>query len=120
MAREERFLGTAGFIIGTVAGQLAGAWAYWRIRGNSPGQLNREDDTAAANREFDAAWAAGFVTAVVASAIYIPLGVHTWVGGNGTHWGMSVFLGLCAGLCQGILFRGRPLRPRPPRPTPPE
>ena len=102
-------MGTPGFIIGTLAGQLSGAWVYWRIRGNTP-----EPST----REFDAAWAAGLVTTVVASAVYIQLGVHTWVGGAGTSWGMSVFLGICAGICQGILFRGRPLRPRPRRPTP--
>src|SRR5437867_4421871 len=101
-------MGLAGFIIGSVAGQFSGAWVYWRIRGSSPGPSMREADAAAA---------AGFVTAVVASAIYIPLGVHSWVLGSGTHWGMSVFLGLCLGLCQGMLFRGRPLRSPPHTPS---
>jgi hypothetical protein len=110
-------MGVAGFVLGTIAGQFAGAWAYWRIRGTSPAPSDHESSEAAANREFDAAWAAGLVTTVVASAIYIPFGVHTWIGGNGTSWGMSVFLGLCAGVCQGMLFRGRPLRPPPPRST---
>ena len=35
---------------------------------------------------------AGLVTTVTASAIYIPLGVHTWLGGEGMPWGISVFL----------------------------
>ena len=98
-------MGMAGFIIGTVAGQFSGAWAYWRIRGKS---------AASPDREFDAAWAGGLVATVVASAIYVPLGVHIWIGGSGTSWGASVFLGVCMGLAQGMLFRGRPLRPRPP------
>ncbi len=63
-------MGVAGFVLGTLAGQFAGAWVYWRIRGNSPPP---------ANREYDAAMAAGFVTTIVASAIYVPLGVHTWL-----------------------------------------
>jgi hypothetical protein len=102
-------MGTAGFVIGSVAGQFSGAWVYWRIRG---------DTSQSSMREGEAAWAAGLVTVVIASAIYVPLGVHTWVGGDGTHWGMSVFLGLCMGLCQGMLFRGRPLPPPRPRHTP--
>ena len=97
-------MGTLGFIIGTAAGQFSGAWMYWRIR---------EARRTAAVREADAATAAGLVTTAVASAFYIPLGVHTWIGGDGTPWGASVFLAVCMGLCQGILFRGRPLRPRP-------
>ena len=102
-------MGVAGFIIGTVAGQFSGAWAYWRIRNHA----------GSADPEFDAAWAAGLVTTVIASAFYIPLGVHTWVAGDGAPWGLSVFLGACMGICQGMLFRGRPLRARPPGSTPP-
>ena len=101
-------MGTAGFVIGTVAGQVSGAWAYWRILGTGPGP---------STRELEAGWAAGLVTTVIASAIYIPLGVHTWLGGDGAPWAASVFLALCMGICQGMLFRGRPLRPRPPRST---
>jgi hypothetical protein len=99
-------MGVAGFIIGSVGGQFAGAWVYWQIRGDGP------------EREARAAAAAGLVTMVIASAIYIPLRVHTWVGGTDAPWGVSVFLGLCMGLCQGILFRGRPLPPPRPKSTP--
>ena len=102
-------MGVAGFIIGTAAGQFSGAWAYWRIRNRA----------GSADPEFDAAWAAGLVATVIASAVYIPLGVHTWLGGDGAPWGLSVFLGVCIGICQGMLFRGRPLRARPPGSTPP-
>ncbi len=97
-------MGVGGFIIGSVVGQIAGAWTYWRIREKAPGP---------AMREAGAAVAAGLVTAVTASAVYIPLGVHTWLLGNGAPWGMSVFMGLCVGICQGGLLRGRPLRPPP-------
>jgi hypothetical protein len=100
-------MGMAGFIIGTVAGQFSGAWVYWQVRGNPAG---------AVARWIDEAMAAGLVTTIVASAIYIPLGVHTWLGGDGASWGESVFLGLCMGICQGLLFRGRPLRPPTRRP----
>ena len=51
-------MGVAGFIIGTVAGQFSGAWAYWRIRNRA----------GSADPEFDAAWVAGLVTTVIASA----------------------------------------------------
>ncbi len=97
-------MGAGGFIIGTVASQFSGAWVYWRIRG--PGAVSP-------NREYDAAMVAGLVTTVVASAIYILLGVHNWLDGDGASPGLSVFLGLCAGVCQGMLLRGRPLRPPP-------
>ena len=99
-------MGVGGFIIGTVAGQFAGAWAYWRVRGQR---------SEPATRETRAAIAAGLVTTLVASAIYVPLGVHAWLGGDGTPWGASVFLGVCMGVCQGVLFRGRPLRAQPPK-----
>jgi len=102
----ERPMGVTGFIIGSVGGMFSGAWVYWQVRGDSPG---------AARREARAAAAAGLVTAVIDTVIFIPLGVHTWVGGDGTPWGMSVFLGLCMGMCQGMLFRGKPLRPRRPK-----
>jgi uncharacterized membrane protein (DUF2068 family) len=81
---------------------------YWQIRGDNPRPAKSETRATAA---------AGLVTTVIASAIYIPLDVHTWVGGEGTSWGASVFLALCMGICQALLFRGRPLRPRPPRST---
>lgn len=94
-------MGIAGFILGTVAGQFAGAWIYGRIHGP----------------ELLAASAGGIVTTIVASLIYIPFGVHTWLGGEGTSWGASVFLGFCMGICQVLLFRGPPLRRQPSPPT---
>jgi hypothetical protein len=108
-------MGVVSFMAGTVAGQLAGAWVYWRVRGNTPGPSTSEHDAAVANREFDAAWAAGFVTAVVATGVYTALGVHAWLLGSDASWGVSAFLGGCMGLCQGMLFRGRPLSPPPGR-----
>jgi hypothetical protein len=97
-------MGLAGFMLGTVGGQLAGASVYWRTRGSS----------GAPTGEFRAAAAAGVVTTLVASALFVLLGVHRWIGGEGTHWGASVFLGLCVGIVQGVLGRGRPLSPRSP------
>lgn len=103
-------MGVAGFVLGTLAGQIAGAWVYWRVRASREPVVH----------EFQAATAAGIATTIVASALYIPLRVHTWIGGEGTHWGASVFLGLCMGICQGALFRGRPFGPRSPTTTPPD
>ena len=96
-----------GFIIGTLAAQLAGSWIYWQIR--SP-------EASPPRSEWVAGGAAGLMAALVASAIYIPLGVHTWLGGEGSTWGLSIFLGVCIGICQGALFRGRPMGPPRPRP----
>jgi hypothetical protein len=95
-------VGVAGFLLGTAVGQLAGAWLYWRVRASHE----------LIAREFQAATAAGITTTVVASALYIPLHVHSWIGGEGTPWAASIFLALCMGICQGALFRGRPLGPR--------
>jgi hypothetical protein len=69
-------MGVAAFLIGTVAGQIAGAWAYLRVR-----------RTQEPRRELLAATMAGLVTTGVASAVYIPLGVHEWLGGVGSSWG---------------------------------
>ena len=92
----------AGFIVGTIVGQFCGAWVYWRVRGNRSGP---------AMREALAATAAGLVTAAIATAVYVPLDVHTWLGGLGAPWGASAFLAVMMGVCQALLFRGRPLRP---------
>ena len=92
-----------GFVVGTIAGQFSGAWAYWKVHGLSSSQTRPE---------WLAATAAGLVTTLIASTIYIPLGVHTWFGGEGNSWGASVFMGVCMGVCQGVLFRGRPWRSR--------
>ena len=63
-------MGAAGFVIGTAAGQVAGAWLYWKVRGVGP---------APAPREVPAAIAAGVVTAIVASAV---LGVIVHLAGG--------------------------------------
>jgi hypothetical protein len=91
-----------GFIVGTIVGQFCGAWVYWRVRGKNPGPAMREALAAAA---------AGLVTAAIATAVYVPLDVHSWLGGIGAPWGASAFLALIMGVCQAVLFRGRPLRP---------
>ena len=101
-------MGLAGFIFGSLAGLFSGAWVYGHVGDDSPVTVKHQ---------LRAAAAAGLVTTVIASAIYIPLRVHIWVGGDGTSWGASVFLALCMGICQGILFRGRPLSHRPSRPS---
>jgi hypothetical protein len=93
-----------GFFIGTVAGITSGAWAYWRLR------LKGSES---APNEGPAAVAAGLVTTVVASLVYILLGVHEGLAGEGYSWGVSISFGLCVGICQGALFRGRPLPPPP-------
>jgi hypothetical protein len=96
-------MGLAGFAIGTVAGQFAGAWAYGRIRGGGPEP---------APHEVLAAVAAGLTTTLVSSVVYVPLGVHIWLAGEHTSWGASVFIALCMGICQAVLFKGRPLARR--------
>ena len=90
-------------IIGLLPAQLAGAWAYWKAHGSTSPQIRRE---------WVAATVSGLVTTVVASVIYIAFGLHKQLPG-GSSWGASVFFGLCFGICQGALVRGRPLRRRP-------
>ena|SRR2546425_1871391 len=88
-----------GFIIGSFVSQFAGAWAYWWVRGK---------DSSSTAPQWLAATAGGLAYTVVASAIYIPLHVHTWLGGEGTSWGASVFIAVCMALVQAILLPGRP------------
>ena len=92
-------LGVVGFIVGTMAGQLVGAWTYLRTKRRGW-------------REAKAAASSGIATALIAAAVYVLFGVHDWAGGNGSSPGVSVFLAVCAGLVQGVLFRGRPLTTR--------
>jgi hypothetical protein len=93
-------MGVAGFVIGTFAGHISGRWVYRQVRTEGAGSNMHETRAAVAS---------GLGTAVIASAIYILLGVHTWAGGM--PWGFSVFLGLCMGIFQGALYRGKPLLP---------
>ena len=85
-----------GFIIGSVIAQLAGAWAYHASKKRL------------AFTTVPAAIAAGLATTLLASILFIVFHVHDWLGGPGASWGNSVFLGLCMGILQGALFRGRP------------
>jgi hypothetical protein len=86
-----------GFILGSVIGQFAGAWAYHASKKRL------------AFRELLAALTAGVTTTLFASVVYVPFHVHEWLAGSGARWEISVFLALCMGIVQGVLFRGRPL-----------
>ena len=95
--------GVGIFALGTLAGQVTGAWVYRRVRGVG---------TVPKSHELYAATSAGLVTTVVASLVFLPLGLHKWLGSQGSTWPASIFIGLCIGICQAVLFRGRPLAPR--------
>jgi hypothetical protein len=94
-------MGVAGFILGTILAQFAGGWAYWTSKRRW------------AFGETRARLAAGVTTAVVAGVAYVPLGVHRWLSGEDGTWVEAAFIGVCVGLIQGILFRGRPLTGAP-------
>ena len=87
--------GIIGFLIDTVSAQLAGASAYRRFH-KSP--TISEPVRAAAT---------GLLTAIVAAGLYIPFRVGEWLSGA-EDWRVSAFLALCIGICQAILFKGRP------------
>jgi hypothetical protein len=93
-------LGLFGFVLGTVAGQLSGAFAYHWTK------------TTLGWSEIGAAAASGVATSLIAALVYVPLRVHDWAGGSGSSAGLSAFLAVCMGLVQAVLFRGRPLPPR--------
>jgi hypothetical protein len=92
--------GIVGFVLGTMAAQFAGAWTY------------RTAKRRLALGEVKAAITSGLATAVVAASAYIPFDVHEWLGGRGVSWDVSVFMAVCMGIAQAVLFRGRPLEPR--------
>ena len=83
---------------GIAAGSISGSWAYWQVRRN---------DSGPDRPEWIAAATAGIVTTIVASLVYVAFGLHKYLAG-GSSWGASVFAGLCFGICQGALGRGRP------------
>ena len=87
-----------GFVVGSFASQAAGAWAYWRVRKRFSGSRG----------DWQPRLVGAVVAALVATALYTPFGVHTWLTGQGTHWGASAFLGFSMALCQAVLFPGRP------------
>jgi hypothetical protein len=85
-------------LLGGAIGLIVGAWAYWKTRGDqAPGPW----------QETRACIVAGSATALVCGAIFTALGVHKWFLGNETPWTASLFLAVCGGLCEGVLFRGR-------------
>ena len=91
-------------LIGLVPAQLVGAWTYIRVKRSSSPRWRRE---------WVAATACGLATTLVASVIYLALGLHKQLEPQ-LSWGASVFWGLCFGIVQGALFRGRPLQRKPP------
>ena len=89
--------------IGLVPAQVAGAWTYLKVKRSSSPRWRRE---------WIAVTAGGLGTTLVASLIYLGLGLHKQLQ-LPMSWGFSVFLGLCFGILQGVLFRGRPLQRKP-------
>ncbi len=87
-----------GVVIGLLAGVIGGAAVYRLIRARS-------------QQKVLASIAAGLTTTVCASPIFIAFGVHRWLGGPEAPWTASVFLALCYGICQGVLFKDRPRSP---------
>jgi len=90
-------VGVLGVVIGLMAGQFCGAFVYQRID-TRPG------------RNIIASVTAGLVTTLCASPVFIAFGVHRWLAGPEASWGAAVFLAACFGICQGALFKDRPLR----------
>jgi membrane protease YdiL (CAAX protease family) len=86
-------------MLGIGASLVAGAWAYWKIRGKELPDVWRETR---------ARILAGLATTVVSAAVFIALDVHKYFG-NEIPWTFSIFLAVCAGICEGVLYRGRAL-----------
>ena len=89
-----------GFVVGSFLAQFVAAWAYWRVRGPRGSSPKRP--------EWLAATADGIGFVLVASGIYVPMGVQFWLLGSDAPWGVSVFMAVCMGLAHAVLFRGRP------------
>jgi len=87
-------------MLGIGVSLVAGAWTYWKIRGEELPDLWRETR---------ARILAGLATTVVSAAIFIALAVHKYFG-NEVPWTFSIFLGFCAGICEGVLYRGQALK----------
>ena len=87
---------------GVMAGFFCGDVAYRRVLARS-------------QRRVIASIASGLLTTVATSVAFIAMDVHHWFIGPEAPWTASVFLALCFGICQGVLFKDRPLLPpRPP------
>lgn len=79
---------------------FAGDWSYWKVRGES---------VAGPWLETRARIVAGVATAAVCGVLFAALSVHKYFG-NETPWTFSLFLGVCGGICEGVLYRGRLLK----------
>jgi MFS family permease len=97
-------IGMIGYLIATVGGAYAGAWVYWRVRG---------DDPEPSKHERSACVASGMVATIVGTALYYLLGVQVWLVGPDGSWYWSALLGLVLGILQALRFRGKLLRRRP-------
>jgi len=84
-----------GVVIGLMAGVVCGAAAYQWVSTRFKSQVL-------------ASVVSGLVTTLCASPIFIAFGVHRWLAGPEAPWTAAVFLALCYGICQGVLFKGRP------------
>ena len=106
-AAEARFvrrivmpIGEIGTLVGLIVALPAGAYAYRRARAAlGPGRMLLAP-----------AAVSMLVTAVVATAIFVPMRVHDWLGGQ--DWRSSAFLAVCFGIVQGILGKDKPRLPR--------
>ena len=104
-------MGVVYAIIGTFLSFAASDWVYGRLRGTNP---------RGSRREILAAVACGGVASVVAAAFYVPAGIHSLLFGAEVRWPASVFLGVCLGIFQGVLYRGERFVPvkKPDTPGP--
>ena len=67
------------------------------------------------HRPVIASIASGLFATLATSIAFVAIGVHKWFIGPEAPWTASVFLALCFGICEGVLFKGRPLLRRPDR-----
>ena len=89
-------MGVLGFFVGAVAAVLTGASVYRRLAG---------DQVQPPVHEIVAAVVTGLVASIVASTVYILVGVHTWALGPDASWVISVFFGVSIGLSTTVIIR---------------
>jgi hypothetical protein len=90
-------LGEIGTVVGLIIAMPGGAFVYRRVHARlAPRRRSR----------IIAGFAGGLVTALLASAVFIPTRVHVWLGGY--DWRSSVFLAVCFGIIQGALLKENP------------
>src|SRR3989442_4118269 len=93
-------------MLGIGVSLVAGAWTYWKIRGEELPDLWRETR---------ARILAGLATTGGSAAVFIALAVHKYFR-NEVPWTFSIFLGFCAGICEGVLYLGQALKRLHPNP----